>query len=98
MMRLVASITGVLVMPTGLTCPQPAPLCCGALPMLFVHRMAPVVSSSAYTLLLVETAKNAPLLLGPLLMYSGEAHMLPVNFAANAVSAVSMGTAALVSL
>ena len=67
MVRDAASMTGVPEMPMGPS-PQPAPVDCEAMPMLCIHSVAPVVSSSAKTLLPVVAAMKAPLPLGPLAM------------------------------
>jgi hypothetical protein len=63
--RAARSTTGVLRIPTGWMLPHPAPDCVGAVPMLCIHTMAPVASSSAYTLLFVAAAMKTPLAAGP---------------------------------
>ena len=63
----------------GLIGPMLGPVAGG--PICFIHTTAPVVSSSAYTVLLVVAAKKTPLLAGPSSRYSGETHMAPANVA-----------------
>src|SRR6478609_3224009 len=100
MVRVAASMTGVLRMPSGWMLPQLTPLAVAGVPMLFVHTVMPVVSSIAITSLPVVTAKNKPLPVAAAgARYSGDAHMLPVNLAPvlNVASAAIIGMAALVS-
>src|SRR6188768_3270822 len=100
MVRVAASITGVLRIPSGWMLPQLTPFACAGVPMLLVHTVAPLVSSIAITSLPVVAMKNRPL---PVALagarYSGEAHTLPVNLAPvlNAASAVIVAAAVLVN-
>src|SRR6188768_3540565 len=80
--------------------PQLTPFACAGVPRFFVHTVAPLVSSIAYTSLPVVTAKNRPFPPAAAgAKYSGEAHMLPVNLAPvlNVASAANIGMAAAVN-
>src|SRR5882672_8049066 len=91
-----ASMTGVLMMPTGWMLPHPAPLDCGEEPMFFFQIVAPVASSRARTSLPVVTAKKTPFPPGPSARYRGDAHILPVKVALKPASLASVAATAVV--
>src|SRR5258707_4146608 len=92
MVLVVASMTGVLRIPRALMPGHglPVPAC----PMLCIQSVAPVVSSSAYTMFDVVTAKNLPLPGVMLARKTGDALMAPEKVALNVVSSAIFGALA----
>src|SRR5258708_34517138 len=91
-------MTGVPRTPIGWISPQPTPGPVADGPMGVIHTTAPVVSSSAYTILLVVAAKRTPLLAGPSSRYSGEPHIAPLKAALKFASIAIVAAFALVSI